>query len=61
MEGALESPDSGVLDCRRPEPSGLDKVRASTEEKPIGNDATGPWDADEGKGVGFRFQGCDDP
>ena len=61
MEGALESPDPGVLNRRRPEPSGFDKVRTSTEEKSIGNDATGPWGADQGKRVGFRFQGSDAP
>ena len=57
----MASPDPGVLDRRRPEPSGLGEVRISTKRKSIGNDATGPWGTDENRRVGFRFQGSDDP
>jgi len=61
MEGALAGPDSRILDCHRPEPSGLGEVRISTKRKSIGNDATGPWGTDENRRVGFRLQGSDDP
>jgi hypothetical protein len=60
MERAMAGADTGILDCRCPEPSGFAEVWVSTEENSIGNDGVGQRRCDKGNKGCFIYQGFDD-